>query len=99
MRAADRLEGRQRGAGDEGPGAVGRDDALARLEAVLRVGVATDPAPVLDVAFRQRDVERHAARAAGRVDSLGLRIVDGRVGTVRLLLCYYFALLVLHCAL
>jgi len=64
MRAADRLEGRQRRAGDEGAGAEGRDDALARLQAVLRVGVAADPAPVLDVAFRQRNVERRAARAA-----------------------------------
>src|SRR6266480_3914068 len=95
MRAADRLEGRQRRAGDEGPGAEGRDDALARLEAVLRVGVATDPAPVLDVAFRQRDVERRAARAAGRVDARGLRNVDGGVCPERRMLSLALAQLVL----
>src|SRR5207302_4182717 len=76
----------ERGAGDEGPGAVRCDDALARLQAVLRVGIASDPAPVLDIAFRQRNVERRAARAAGGVDARGLRDVDRRVRAERRML-------------
>src|SRR5205807_7358010 len=73
-------------AGDEGPGAVRCDDAFARLQAVLRVGIASDPAPVVDVASRERNVERRAARAAGGVDARGLRDVDRGVRPERRML-------------
>src|SRR5260221_8700232 len=83
MRAADRLESGERGAGDERPGAEGRNDAVAGLEAVLRIGIAPDRTPVLDVALRQRDIERRATGAAGRVDARGLADGDRGVRTER----------------
>src|SRR5262249_8381409 len=83
---ADRLEGGERRAGDEGAGAEIGDDALAGLEAVRRIRLAADLAPLLDVVLRQRDVERRAARAAGGVAARRLADLDRGVAAERRML-------------
>ena len=52
-----------------GPGVVGRDDALARADARRRVAARRAGHPVVEVARGERDVARRAGRAARRVDA------------------------------
>ena len=65
---ADPVERRERDAGDERAGVVGRDDALARCE--TRGGIAPRRAddPVVEVRCGERDVARRSGRPARRVD-------------------------------
>jgi len=65
---ADAVEGRERGAGHERPGVVGRDDALPGADAGGGVAAGRAGHPVLEIARRQRDVAGRAGRSARRVD-------------------------------
>ena len=64
----DPVEGGERGAGDERPGVVGRDDPLAGADPGGGVAARRAGDPVVEVTGRERDVARLAGRAARRVD-------------------------------
>ena len=64
-----RSNGAERGAGDERPGVVGRDDPLAGRDPRGRVAARRAGHPVVEVAGGERDVARRAGRAARRVDA------------------------------
>ena len=73
VRQSDALEGGERRAGDEGPGVVGGDDALAGRDARGRIAPCRCRDPVVEVAGSQRDVAGRAGRSARRVDPNDLR--------------------------
>ena len=76
---ADAVERGQRGAGDERPGVVGRDDALAGRDARGRVAARRAGHPVVEVAGRQRDVAGRPGRAARGVDAHDLPALGAEV--------------------
>ena len=83
---ADPVEGRERGARDERPGVVRRDDALSGLDAGSRVAARRPRHPVVEVARRERDVARRAGRAARRVDADDLVRVRAEMRAERVVL-------------
>ena len=74
------VEGAERRAGDERAGVIGRDDALAALEARGRVGARRGAHPDFEIGGGQRDVARRSGGAAGRIDAHDL---FGRGGQMR----------------
>ncbi len=80
MAKAEPVEGVERGAGDERPGVVARDDAFAAHDAGGRVGARGGAHPDLEIGGGEGNVARRPGRAAGRIDA---RDLAGRRGQMR----------------
>ena len=78
------VECAKRRAGDERAGVIGRDDALAALEARGRIGARRGPHPDFEIGGGQRNIARRSGRAAGRIDPDDLFGRGGQMGADRL---------------
>jgi hypothetical protein len=82
---ADPVKGSERGARDERPGVVGRDDALAGGNPGRRVASRRAGHPVVEVSGRQWDVTRRAGGPARRIDPDDLRRLNAEMRADRVL--------------
>jgi hypothetical protein len=96
MRDAERIEGVERGAGDERARVVGGEQELAGAQAAARIAAPRDRAPILEIVARERYVARRAARAARRIDARRLLGPDRGMQAERRRLGLARAQLVLH---